>query len=230
MEREMLIQILKNCPLFHGVGDELLRKLILMQGWKQKKFTAGETICQENHEAIGVVCNGSVHVVKRAADERDVIMRALLPSQIFGVATLFYYEGELSRIVAVKDCSILFLSKKLMEELFRLEPKIVTNYISFLSGRIHFLNRKIEGFTGYGTKSRLALYFRDNAVFDGDREEVRLSSSLTELAAVLNVGRASLYRALDAMEADGLIKREGKKIILLDKEKLISHERLKSLE
>ncbi|MHB1315703.1 MAG: Crp/Fnr family transcriptional regulator [Christensenellales bacterium] len=229
MNKNKIVAILKNCPLFGGVSDDLITGLLTMEGFEQIKFSAGETVCPDC-DAVGIVYSGSVHVVKRTADDRDVMMRTLMPSQVFGVATLFYRQGELSRIVARRDSAILFISRNLMEELFRREPLIVKNYITFLSGRIHFLNRKIEGFTGYGTKSRLALYFSDHAEENGNLNEVPLDCSLTELASVLNVGRASLYRALDGMAADGLIRREKKKIIILDADKLFASVHTKSFE
>ena len=40
--------------------------------------------------------------------------------------------------------------------------------------------------------------------------------SYTELAEALCLSRATLYRALDSLYADGKILREGKKIILLE--------------
>ena len=38
--------------------------------------------------------------------------------------------------------------------------------------------------------------------------------SMVELAQSLNIGRSSLYRSLDALEAEGWIRREGRDIHL----------------
>ena len=43
---------------------------------------------------------------------------------------------------------------------------------------------------------------------------------MTALAKQLNTGRASLYRAFDYLESINLIKRDGKIITVLDKDKL----------
>ena len=42
----------------------------------------------------------------------------------------------------------------------------------------------------------------------------------TNLAGELNLGRASLYRALDALERQGCLARQGSRITLLDKKAL----------
>ena len=43
---------------------------------------------------------------------------------------------------------------------------------------------------------------------------------MTDLANTLDVGRASLYRAFDKLESEGLIIKDGKTITVLDKNTL----------
>ena len=45
---------------------------------------------------------------------------------------------------------------------------------------------------------------------------------MNSLCEMLNLGRASLYRAVDKLEADGCIKRNGKQITIINKELLLS--------
>ena len=45
---------------------------------------------------------------------------------------------------------------------------------------------------------------------------MQLPFSLSEFAEHLCVGRASLYRTLDAMEAEGRIRRQGRTIYLAE--------------
>ncbi|MBR2328488.1 MAG: winged helix-turn-helix domain-containing protein, partial [Clostridia bacterium] len=62
---------------------------------------------------------------------------------------------------------------------------------------------------------RLTLYLEENAKTQKGITTVTLPCSLTEFAEYLGVGRASLYRTLDAMEADGAISRKGRVIRIL---------------
>jgi DNA-binding GntR family transcriptional regulator len=41
---------------------------------------------------------------------------------------------------------------------------------------------------------------------------------MNSLAEMLNLGRASLYRAFDRLSADGYIRKEGRSIAILDRE------------
>ncbi len=44
---------------------------------------------------------------------------------------------------------------------------------------------------------------------------MEVAGGYSQLARALNLGRASLYRALETLEAEGRIRREGKRILLL---------------
>ena len=52
----------------------------------------------------------------------------------------------------------------------------------------------------------------------GDEEQVAISA--TQLSARIGVGRATLYRAFEALEREGAIAREGKVIRILRRELL----------
>ena len=43
---------------------------------------------------------------------------------------------------------------------------------------------------------------------------MKLPGSMVELAQTLNIARSSLYRSLDALEAAGKIRREGRKVFI----------------
>ena len=96
--------------------------------------------------------------------------------------------------------------------------ELALNYIKFLSGRIEFLNLKIDAFTATDAAQKLSLY-----LYNSTSEETK---NLTELAKRLNMGRASLYRAVEALEKEGIIEKNGKKITVKHRELLKEKGRL----
>lgn len=162
--------------------------------------------------ALGILCQGEAQVIHTDAEGHHVIMNVLQEGDIFGVAALFDEpEAYVSNIVAVRPCQVRFLTQQELEDWMRQDFRIARNYIRFLSGRIRFLNRRIAGFTGGSSEDRLLLYLQQHRQEDG---QVDLPRHMTDLARALNIGRSSLYRALDALEAAGVIQREQKKIWL----------------
>ena len=114
-------------------------------------------------------------------------------------------------VTAQTKASVVYLSQDIIENLIHEDPKIRMNYIAFLTDRIRFLNSKVRTFTGGGAASRLA----------GELIRMQSGEKITvpgysELARKLDIGRASLYRALEELEQGGYISRNGKTIEILD--------------
>ena len=65
--------------------------------------------------------------------------------------------------------------------------------------------------TQTGAEGKLARYLLSSG------EDAPIRTSATDLARRLGLSRASLYRAFDALEGAGLIRREGKTVCILDR-------------
>ena len=137
----------------------------------------------------------------------------------FGVANLFSStEQFVSLIVAKKACRVLFFSEETVALLLREDTTFCMNYIHFLSDRICFLNTKISCFTAGSPERKLAFFLLSCA--DDKMEQYSLSINSNSLSDMLNVGRASLYRAFDCLVSEGLIQKQGKQITVLNKNAL----------
>ena len=86
------------------------------------------------------------------------------------------------------------------------------SFLAFQSNKIVYLNKKINAFTAGGAERRLSLFLLDNAVDGVYSADVSMSA----LAEMLDIGRASLYRAFDALESAGCIERRDKKTIIIN--------------
>ncbi len=203
-------EILSRCFLFQGLEEELGREL--MDQGEKRLFSPGETIysAHDFRQAIGVILYGKVQV----HNPGGVLLNTLHPGSCFGVAALFHpTQRYVSTVTAQEESGILFYSGETLEKMFVRCPLTARNYISFLSQRIQFLNDKIGSFTAPTAQVRLALWL----LAHGPQPQVE---SYTQLSRELNLGRASLYRALESLEGEGIIRRQGNCIHLLSMEEL----------
>lgn len=217
------LRLVKTLFLFRDVREDLLSKMLADPRAEVAGFSAGEIIYDESNyrRSLGVVLAGKAEV-QASVRGHHVILNRLEPSRVFGAAGLFQEgEGYVTRIVALAETSILFIPQDLLTDFMRQDFKLAENYLAFLSQRIRFLNRKIAGFTQSGAEGKLARYLLDIAAGQ-DGGIVRLPASIKSISNALNLGRASLYRALLALTESGYIAREGKTIRLLDMEGLKS--------
>lgn len=213
--KKSVLESLTECPIFSNISKEDLCTIA-------EKY-ASLSVC-EKHEIIFsennytrslvIIIKGSASVTKQSSNSK-ILMSILKKGDIFGMATLFYEEENyLTQITALEKVTLAVFSKENVQKIFSDYPAVSENYITILSEKIHFLNKKISTYTKSETIQKVASFILQYA--NGDKTFSDLPYSITSIADALNVGRASVYRAFDTLENDSVIKREGKKIKILD--------------
>lgn len=215
---DMLLRLLEQTPIFKNAGGELLREAFLEYPPEIREYSRGDIIFDTggSEKRLGLIVRGRASVTKGGSHK--VIMSVSEKGDIFGAVTLFNPEsGFVASITALCSVRTAFFDKAFAEYLIDKSPIISKNYIEYLSRRIYFLNSKIDSFTGVSAVSRLALWIYENA--DGSAA-ITLPCSVSSLSQRLNIGRASLYRAFEELEKEGVISRDGKNITVNDKNSL----------
>ena len=119
-------------------------------------------------------------------------------------------------LTARAPCRVLLLPQALVEELMGRFPEVGRNYVAYLSGRICFLSGKIDALTAGSAERKVAQYLLSRL----EGGWVELDCSAAGLARRLGVSRASLYRALDALAGRGVLRREGRRVQVLQPDAL----------
>jgi len=186
-------------------------------GCSIESFEEGETILSPDSErrTVGLILAGSA-TVKTKDPTKNALLRFLREGDIFGVANLFTEDPFVSNICADKKCRVFLLPKEAVRALLLCDRAFLDRYLSFLCGRVCYLNKKIGYLTAGSAERRLALYLSS---FESD--EIVLDASLSSLSELLDVGRASLYRAFDRLSLDGYIRKDGRHITVLSKEAML---------
>ena len=216
MEHHEILKFLSNLPLFKSTAKEALDAALCAQGSRILTVGTGERVEMQSGKHLGVLLRGRAQI--RSTDgERTVILRTLREGDVFGAASLFLQEAPpLSRIEASESCTALFLDLQTVRALMQRDPGFMDAYLSFLAGRVQFLNQKIRCFTAGSTERRVALWLASQG-----EGEFSLADSLIALSDTLDIGRASLYRALDKLEANGLISRSGRNITVISQDRIL---------
>ena len=199
------------CPIFVGVDCAHALSILERHGCKAIDFEEADTILSQNdpcHKA-GIILAGEA-VATTADDSKNALLRFFGVGDLFGIANLFTNERYVSSIRAKKRCRVFFFTEEAIRELLESDHTFLYNYLAFLSGRICYLNRKIRYLTAGSAERRLALYLSSFKT-----ETVELNASISSLSVLLDIGRASLYRAFDTLIADGYIEKNGSSIRLL---------------
>ncbi|MBR3967425.1 MAG: Crp/Fnr family transcriptional regulator [Clostridia bacterium] len=222
-KKDKIHDILADIPLFAGADMEFISSAI-PQDADIRSFSSGEELDPSGN--LVVILEGTARVFS-SDEDRSVMLRDLSKGDIFGVAELFggsCGDIAISRVEAKNKCRALFIPREKMSYLLENDKKIMYNYLDFLCCRIRFLNKRIACFTAGSAERRLAIYL--DSLSEGMKTEnssvkVTPMSSMGALALTLDIGRASLYRAIDTLTEDGFIIKDGKSFILSDREKML---------
>lgn len=202
------LSLVASSFLFRNVDEIVVERSVTDERCYQKKYEKGQVIFDRSrfNMCIGIVLTGQIQV--NCCGQKELKMARIGPGDCFGAETMFHERDRyMMTLTALKPTEILFLPRELIMWLLQRSPVIMENYIAYLSGQIWLLNMKISGLTAGTAEQRTALYLL---------EEGGELDSMTELSQRLNMGRASLYRAMNDLEQQGLIRREGKTVELLD--------------
>ena len=178
-----------------------------------REFACGESISDALHHApaIAVLLSGNASVHNAEGD--PTCLRLLSRGSVFGVASLFAPSAvPISTVRATSACEVAFLGADLVTQWITQNTDFSMHYIRFLCDRIRFLNGRITAFTATCATEKLRNHLYELC---GGHYPVTLVLNAARLATMLGMGRASLYRAFDALEKAGHIVKNGKSVTVL---------------
>ncbi len=198
-----------NCFLFRELSETELSEVLAVFG-SPVNAARGDDIYRVG--SLGIIISGNAKVCRTGDTGSETTIRSIAEGEVFGAAGLFgeWKEGK-SRIVAMTECKVLYATEYDMRRLFEQHPQVAVNYVTFLSDRIRFLNRRIDAFSAGSAVQKLYEYLVSQAK-DG---EVDLGYGMAELSRRLKMGRSSIYRSIEALESSGLISRNKNTFLLM---------------
>lgn len=215
MEPYEISERIGNVKLFSALSNEE-REALISPPSKIASFEEGYDISKSTNGVIAVLLAGRAEVFSK--DEgRHTLIRVLSEGDVFGVAGLFSGAEKVSRIITTTRSSLLLIPKESIISAVQSNQSFAIAYFSFLERRIAFLNQRIAAFTAGKSERKLAIFLCSLS----DEEAFEISGiPFSSLAKQLDIGRASLYRAIATLEEDGLIRAGAKSIDVLSRSSL----------
>ena len=204
MTESETVNVLLSSPVFNGCEKKDV-SLFLQKFGNTISFRRGEIIPLFDAEPrFALILEGSAAIYSEGGNKR-ALLRVASPPDPIGIAGL--YSGlEISTVCEAENdgCVCCFFGLSGFEEIMSSSGGSVVrqNVLGFLSRRVAFLNSRIACLTGGSAIRRLAAFILANSDASG---VFRPDITMKSLSSALDVGRASLYRALDRLTATGAI-------------------------
>ena len=123
-----VLKILRKIPIFRGLTEEQMKTLLAFL--KEENFDLGEQILTE-YEAdedakMYVILSGGVEVLKKAlaSEEEEISLNFIKPGESFGEMGLVDVLVRSATVRAVAPTRVLSLSRKDLNRIFELHPRI----------------------------------------------------------------------------------------------------------
>ena len=214
-------KLLENCFLFSEdskteEGVERKNAFLASKDCKIFEFSKGDIIfgADDNNKGFGILLKGKA--VAACSSNEKGSLKNFGAGEVFGAASVFC-ENEKKSFATVKatsTCRVLFITKEGLKRFLMDNPKTAFAYITFLSSRVEFLNRRIKTFTEGQATERLCKYILEN-------ENTLDNINFAALARTLDISRASLYRARGELEKTALVEFGAKSIKIINKTELL---------
>jgi len=212
------LKLIKSSFLFADCKESELNEFFKNGECSVCFFKKGESIILGGKEEkrLGILLSGKASATCNEGGKGA--LKVFLKGELFGAASVFCRTGiePFSKMKALSNCRVFFITKSGIERLLSRNPERALSYISFLSDRVAFLNRRISTFTSREAVSRVAKHIIDNA----DENSVCKNVNFSALAKSLDISRASLYRAKSELIELNAIAVENKDVIILDRKAL----------
>jgi CRP/FNR family transcriptional regulator len=208
-------------PLFGGLPRPHLEALAGIA--VSRTCPAGGRIFSEGDEGRGffAVLSGRVKIFKLSPDGKEQILHLFGPGEIFGEVAVFTGQGYPAHAAAERSCSLLFFPREAFVGLIRRDASLALGMLAVLSMRLRRFTRMVEDLSLKEVPGRLAAWLLYRSGHDR-KETVELDLAKAQLAALLGTIPETLSRILTRMGRRGLIRTQGSRITILNRETLES--------
>ena len=207
---------LSKSPVFEGILPGAIEPLLRDLGTREQAYAKGDVICKvgASLDAFPVVLEGRVRASLVRGQKRQAIAW-FEPGDSFAEAVPVSLKRSPVEIAATKKTTVLFIpAEALKRQLSADGYRLNANLMLEMSKKVSGLSEKL-GLLGETKLSDRVLRYLDTLPTSDDGW-ITIPLKYNELAEYLGVNNTSLSRTMHAMEDEGLLKMDGRKIFLLD--------------
>lgn len=215
------LEILRMCPLFEGIADENLLRMLTCLGARVELFDKKYTVIAEGNPArfIGIVLSGSVQIAKTdyygnrsivgVAEKGEMFAEAFACAEVKSIPVTIL-ATEPSEIMLINCSHILHTC----ENNCGFHQQLIFNLMKSLAVKNLRFHQKIEVTSKRSTREKLMAYLMLCAQNAG-KNSFTVPFDRQELADYLGVERSGLSAEISKLRKEGIIENSKKHFTLL---------------
>lgn len=200
---------------------ELLRSNAVVENYKKN-----QKIYSEGDEPKYLMCllKGKVKIYKDGVGGRSQIIRMIRPIQYFAYRAYFAQEKYLTDAAAFEPSTVCLVPMKVLSDLLKNNFKLCQFFIKQLSVDLGIADERTVNLTQKHIRGRLAesLVFLIDSYGLEDDNTINIYLAREDLANLSNMTTSNAIRTLSTFVKERVIALDGRKIKIIDEDKLRS--------
>lgn len=184
-----------------------------------------EIIYAEGEEPSHLLClvSGKVKIYKEGVGGRSQIVRIIKPFEFFGYRAMFAEELYVTNAAAFEPSVVYSIPEDIILNLIKNNNDLAFSFIKFLAVDLGISDSRTVNLTQKHIRGRLAeslLFLKENYGLEGDGATISIYLSREDLASLSNMTTSNAIRTLSIFSNEKIISIDGRKIKIIDEEKL----------
>ena len=201
------------------------QRILLAQNFTIQKYKKNETIYCEGETPTHLMCllTGKVKIYKDGVGGRSQIIRVIKSHEYFAYRAYFAEEDYVTAAAAFEPCTICLIPMPTIISLIQENAELAMFFIRQLSIDLGISDERTVSLTQKHIRGRLAeslLFLKDTYGVEEDQCTLSIYLSREDLANLSNMTTSNAIRTLSNFAAEKLIIIDGRKIKLIEEDKL----------
>jgi len=201
-------------------------RLLVAKRARRRHFAAGELLFQEGDRCTGlhIVATGRVRIFKSSPNGREQVLAIEGPGSTVAELPVFDDGNYPASAIALDDTEIVFLPREEFRAICIDRPEVALKVLASVGGRLRKLVELIEELSFTTVRQRLAGYLLKLARKTGSKGPGGVAFDLPvshqEMAHTMGTVRELVSRNLTRLAAEGMLKVDGRHIVVIDMHRL----------
>jgi CRP-like cAMP-binding protein len=214
------IELLQSVALFWDLSEEELG--YISEKMIARHYESGNYIFLEDSEGeqCFFVVQGSVKVTRLSKDGREVILAMLNEGEFFGEMALLDGESRSANVIALEETEVLTLNREDFLVVLHDYPQIAIQLLKEMAHRLRKSDRHIASLSLSDAEKRIALciirFADEQGVIKRGQVSIPKVPIQQDIANMAGTSRETVSRAINLLEKEHFIKRQGRELLILD--------------
>jgi len=219
------IELLQSVALFWDLSEAELG--YISEKMIARHYESGKFIFLEDSEGeqCFFVIKGSVKVTRLSKDGREVILAMLNEGEFFGELALLDGESRSANVIALEETEVLTLNREDFLVVLHDYPQIAIQLLKEMAHRLRKSDRQIASLSLSDAEKRIALciirFADEQGVIRRGQVSIPRVPIQQDIANMAGTSRETVSRAINVLEKEHYIKRQGRELLILDYKQFI---------